>query len=70
MNDRTAIRLQPHHNVKRGRLISAERDGYFVVFEDPLSGGQKQVGDAVNALLEEAVKVQQQLADGHIDVRL
>ncbi|HJN07077.1 MAG: hypothetical protein QGG09_01480 [Pirellulaceae bacterium] len=40
------------------------------MFEDPFFGGPQTSGDAVNALLEEAVKVQQQLADDHIDVRL
>ncbi len=31
---------------------------------------QKQAGDAVNALLQQAANMQQQLNDGHIDVRL
>ncbi len=31
---------------------------------------QKHAGDAINALLEQAVNVQQQLADGHLDVRV
>jgi len=31
---------------------------------------QKQTGDAVNALLEQAVIIQRQLADGHIDVKV
>ena len=31
---------------------------------------QKQTGDAINALLEQAVEVQRQLADGHIDVKV
>ncbi len=30
---------------------------------------QKQAGDAANALLEQAVEVQKQLANGHLDVR-
>ena len=29
---------------------------------------QKQTGDAINALLEQAVEVQRQVADGHLDV--
>lgn len=31
---------------------------------------QQQTGDAVNALLEQAVIIQRQLADGHIDVKV
>lgn len=31
---------------------------------------QKQTGDAINALLEQAVNVQKQIADGHIDVKV
>lgn len=31
---------------------------------------QKQTGDAINALLEQAVDVQRQIADGHIDVKV
>ena len=30
---------------------------------------QKQTGDAINALLEQAVEVQRQIADGHLDVK-
>ncbi len=30
---------------------------------------QQQAGDAVNALLEQSVSLQKQLATGHIDVR-
>jgi len=29
---------------------------------------QKQTGDAINALLEQAVEVQRQISDGHLDV--
>jgi hypothetical protein len=31
---------------------------------------QKQTGDAINALLEQAVNVQRQIADGHLDVKV
>ena len=31
---------------------------------------KKQTGDAINALLEQAVEVQRQIADGHIDVKV
>lgn len=31
---------------------------------------QKQTGESVNALLEQAVQVQRQLADGHLDVKV
>jgi len=31
---------------------------------------QKQTGDAINQLLEQAVNVQRQIADGHIDVKV
>ncbi len=31
---------------------------------------QKQTGDAINALLEQAVSVQKQIASGHLDVKL
>ncbi len=31
---------------------------------------QKQTGEAINALLEQALKVQRQIADGHIDVKV
>ena len=31
---------------------------------------RKQTGDAVNALLQQAVEVQRQLADGHLDVKV
>lgn len=30
---------------------------------------QKQTGDAINALLEQAVEVQRQIANGHLDVK-
>lgn len=30
---------------------------------------QKQAGDAVNSLLQQAVQMQKQLASGHIDVK-
>jgi hypothetical protein len=31
---------------------------------------QKQTGDAINAMLEQAVNVQKQIASGHLDVRV
>ena len=31
---------------------------------------QKQTGDAINALLEQAMEIQRQIADGHIDVKV
>ena len=31
---------------------------------------QKQAGDAINALLEQTLKVQRQIADGHIDFKV
>ena len=31
---------------------------------------QKQSGDAINALLAQAVEIQRQLADGHLDVQV
>ena len=31
---------------------------------------QKQTGDAINDLLEQAVEVQRQISDGHIDVKV
>jgi hypothetical protein len=31
---------------------------------------QQQTGEAINALIEQAVQVQRQIADGHIDVKV
>jgi len=31
---------------------------------------QKQTGDAINALLEQAVNLQEQFASGHVDVKV
>lgn len=31
---------------------------------------QKQIGDAINALIEQAANLQAQLASGHIDVKV
>jgi len=31
---------------------------------------QKQAGDAINSMLEQAKQVQTQLADGHLDVKV
>jgi hypothetical protein len=30
---------------------------------------QKQTGDAINSLLEQAVEIQRQLANGHLDIK-
>ncbi len=57
-----------------GQLLRAQNDAVRQQIDTTLLkknlDAQKQAGDAANALLEQAVKVQEQISAGYLDVRV